>query len=632
MNNFSYSKLALSLLIALMALTIACNKSDLGPNDKITLTSPKVDFTIVGGVQKLDYTATSELHIGPLPEWLRVVTLQEGERKIIEIEAKPSNDPKTRTVTVELLAGDAKESLVISQTSDPNGRPLQVLDSMALTALYYGCNGPGWKWPKTAEPWDLDKPFKGWHGVHTEVVDGQRRVHMLDLSLLQIDGELPSQITYLTNVNVLNLSGNSLIGKPLDILSKLPKLSLLDLSGNLLSDEITVDASYFKELIYLDLSSNRFTGALPESLSQLSNLRYLYLSSNSFTGSVPAKYLQLTNLLELDLSNNQLSGNFPTVLLGMTSLAKLDMANNSFSGTVPEQIANLSNIKEFNVSINNFSGEIPAGIGAMVKLELVSFANNNFTGRLPDRLGEILELKNLNCSNNKLIAVHSTIGRNAKLEYLDMSFNTIADLPVGFSQLENIATLFMNNNKIATMPDVSRLSKLSEWYADNNQLSALPTGIEKCVGMRELIVRNNQLAQIPAALAQMSWLEVLDLSGNKISSTLPEWFGAMPKLRKLHLADNNLIGTIPAKITNAPMLNSLNLSGNKMGGVLPSKILSDVRWKGETITVTSEDPPFLPVTITLPGMWYPKISICPQRGCGFTNCGFSHSAGGAEAA
>jgi len=68
--------------------------------------------------------------------------------------------------------------------------------------------------------------------------------------------------------------------------------------------------SKLTNLILLDLSFNNIIGQVPRSILTLEKLEFLFLGNNSLTGSLPD--VKSASLKNLDFSYNQLTGRFPS--------------------------------------------------------------------------------------------------------------------------------------------------------------------------------------------------------------------------------------------------------------------------------------------------------------------------------
>nr|AAX53605.1 nodulation receptor kinase [Astragalus sinicus] len=109
---------------------------------------------------------------------------------------------------------------------------------------------------KALESWTGDPCILfPWKGIKCDGSNGSSVINKLDLSSSNITGPIPSSVTEMTNLEILNLSHNSFVGHIPSFL----RSSLL----------ISVDVSY-----------NDLTGPLPESIISLPHLKSLYFGCN----------------------------------------------------------------------------------------------------------------------------------------------------------------------------------------------------------------------------------------------------------------------------------------------------------------------------------------------------------------
>jgi Leucine-rich repeat (LRR) protein len=92
----------------------------------------------------------------------------------------------------------------------------------------------------------------------------------------RLNGTLPSEIGYLTNLELLDLESNSL-------------------SGQLFIPELFNIAGTIRRLRGSD---NHFEGTIPQNITNFSNLRELWVADNMFNGTIPEGITTLTNLGE----------------------------------------------------------------------------------------------------------------------------------------------------------------------------------------------------------------------------------------------------------------------------------------------------------------------------------------------
>ena len=140
-------------------------------------------------------------------------------------------------------------------------------DRAALVALYNATNGPNWD-DKTN--WLSSSLLGGWYGVDT---DNNGRVTHLALAGNQLFGQIPSQLSDLTNLTELGLGNSQLSGQVPSELADLTNLTWLDLRGNLLSGQIPSELSDLTNVTYLALAGNELSGQVPSELSDLEGAR-----------------------------------------------------------------------------------------------------------------------------------------------------------------------------------------------------------------------------------------------------------------------------------------------------------------------------------------------------------------------
>ncbi|PWA39316.1 leucine-rich repeat domain, L domain-like protein [Artemisia annua] len=82
--------------------------------------------------------------------------------------------------------------------------------------------------------------------------------------------------------------------------------------GNKLNGKLPASLMNLTQLEILELTGNELAGSIPSWVgTQISSLGSLNLRSNKFVGKIPHELCYLTRLRILDLSNNKLMGDIP---------------------------------------------------------------------------------------------------------------------------------------------------------------------------------------------------------------------------------------------------------------------------------------------------------------------------------
>ncbi|KAJ0027782.1 hypothetical protein Pint_35568 [Pistacia integerrima] len=93
-----------------------------------------------------------------------------------------------------------------------------------------------------------------------------------------------------------------------------PSITVIHLSSKNLTGNIPSDLSKLTNLVELWLDGNSLIGPIPD-FSGCTNLKIIHLENNQLTGELPSSLGNLPNLRELYVQNNILSGTVPSVLL-----------------------------------------------------------------------------------------------------------------------------------------------------------------------------------------------------------------------------------------------------------------------------------------------------------------------------
>lgn len=135
-------------------------------------------------------------------------------------------------------------------------------------------------------------------------------------------------------------------------------------------------------------------------------------------------------------------------------------------------------------------------------------------------------------------------------------------------------SLILNINAISNLEKGGKLAELSAIQVldlSENKFSSIPDSINRLTSLRTLKLSGNKLKSLPSSISECEKLEELDLSSNKFSK-VPTSVCALPKLRILSLCDNK-ITSLPVefcKLQNT--LHTLNIDEDK---IVDSSIASD---------------------------------------------------------
>ena len=246
---------------------------------------------------------------------------------------------------------------------------------------------------------------------------------------------LPEELTLMDALQDMDFCGNELEEIPV-FLKSMKSVYGIRFADNKLTS-LPKEMFEMLRLHSLDISGNPIK-ELPR-LDKVSNLVLLYACHCQLT-SLGSELAQYSNLTQLTLIGNKISsvGNLATLL---PNLRTLDIRDNQLESITREMIPE-----------------------SLVGL----FADNNLIASLP--AWSASSLLDLGLSRNKLTSIPAEFLQLPKLEYLDLSGNSILQLPGTIGECKSLLILDLSEcSSLATLPEeIEQCEKLRALYLVNN--------------------------------------------------------------------------------------------------------------------------------------------------------------------
>ncbi|XP_027923857.1 receptor-like protein EIX2 isoform X5 [Vigna unguiculata] len=410
-----------------------------------------------------------------------------------------------------------------------------------------------------------------------------------------------SNLISLTHLSFQSISNFDRSPSWFQMAAKLPKLRELSLVGCGLSDHsvLSFNPSNFNfsaSLTVLDLSQNSFTQSMIFQWvsNTTSSLVELYLSSNLLEGSTSNGFGLFMNSLErLDLSYNVFKGQDLKSFMNICTLCYLDMSGNNMTEDFLSIIHHLSSgcarysLQELNFKFNHITRSL-VDLSIFSSLKRLDLFENQLSGKTSEEIKLPSQLEQLSIGSNSLEGgVPKSFGNTCTLELLDLSRNKLSEDPtIIFDHLSgcsrfSLREIYLSQNKLnGTLPDFSMFSKLEMLDLSGNHLKdgILKSPHHNGTVLRSLRLSNNLLnGNLPTIIYHLSQysrysLQLLDLSMNQISGTLPNILSMFSSLKRLYLESNKLNGTISEDLLFSAELEVLNLRSNSLKGDISSSL------------------------------------------------------------
>nr|GMD89694.1 receptor-like protein kinase 2.33 [Ipomoea batatas] len=274
----------------------------------------------------------------------------------------------------------------------------------------------------------------------------------------------------------------------------------------------------------------------------------------------------------------------------------------------PHLVCSEGRVEQINVMKLGLRGPLPHNLNQLSRLTHLSLQNNQFNGKLPSLSG-LSQLQYAYLDYNSFDTIPSDFFKGlVNLEVLALDGNPL-NSTTGWSlpnDLQDSAQLInltlMNCNLAGPLPEfLGNMSSLEVLLLSMNRLSGAIPGSFKD-SMLKMLWLNDQSGEKMSGpidvVATMTSLTSLWLHGNSFSGKIPEGVGNLTYLQDLNLNTNNLVGLIPDSLVDMP-LDHIDLNNNHFMGPLPKFKAKNVTCESNPFCQTQPGAPCAPEVVSL---------------------------------
>ena len=376
---------------------------------------------------------------------------------------------------------------------------------------------------------------------------------------------IPQGIYQLSNLKLLDMSGNNINEIDGNLIKGLSSLVELDLSKNKIR-YIPNNIQFLTFLEVLRISNNQLL-EIPEELGVLTRLKKLFLNENSLQFLPRNLFSKMVGLEEIYLYKNQLEDicdSSSSIFDNMKHLKFLDIHSNHL--TIFNIFTEMPILDSLLLSYNQL--QHINGLDKCYNLTNLDL-NNNKISEFPSDILKLKKLSTLNLQNNDLNSIPNTLGLMNNLIRLNIEGNPLKRL-VG--KMRNCTTQELKNylKSRITEQDLDNTPMTKEDLYDINDVeNNLNNQIIQNIYNNGLMMKEMNLKNIPIEEMQNSLkinsINKIDFSKNQINdiNNLAFVLNRIESLSELNLS-NNLIEKFPLIILSLPNLSILNISKNKL--------------------------------------------------------------------
>jgi Leucine-rich repeat (LRR) protein len=320
--------------------------------------------------------------------------------------------------------------------TDTSDNDMLLRQRFPLVVLYFATGG--------ADFWDADWLVAGISECDFDSItcDESGAIFALELHQRALVGELPNELSWLTDLKILNLRQNRLRGSiPSGIFTELTALQVLELSFNEFSFGLPEEfLSGLTELESFSASANFLMGTLPSGRLP-SSLEYFTLTMNYLSGSLPETWLEHPTiaLQVVDLGDNLIDGTISSKISNWSKLKSLGLYQTDISGTLPSELGRMP-LEALSLSSTELEGSLPIQFYEISTLQWFVASHASLTGTLETNIGNLRDLQTLNLVHCPISGTIPTeIGLLTQLEWFQLAHTGIeGTIPNELSELSSL--------------------------------------------------------------------------------------------------------------------------------------------------------------------------------------------------
>ncbi|XP_043912180.1 slit homolog 1 protein isoform X2 [Protopterus annectens] len=293
---------------------------------------------------------------------------------------------------------------------------------------------------------------------------------------------------------------------------------------------------------------------------KLTQLKKINLSNNKILEIEDGTFEGAASVSELHLTANRLDSVRSGMFKGLEGLRTLMLRNNLISCIHNDSFTGLRNIRLLSLYDNQLTTITPGAFDTLQSLSTLNLLANPFNCNCQLAwLGEWLRKRKIVTGNP----------RCQKPDFLkEIPLQDVAYPDFRCEEGQDEVSCFPRPQCPVECTCLDTIVRCS-----NKHLKSLPRGIPKNV--TELYLDGNQFTMVPGTLSTFKYLQLVDLSNNRIGSLTASSFTNMSQLTTLILSYNSLRCIPPAAFEGLRSLRLLSLHGNEISS-LPEGIFSDV--------------------------------------------------------